>query len=210
MVEPEFSTNASCFLCDLPTDLIIFETSNFVALAGLGPIVDGYCLLASKMHTRSMADVPDQLRAERSQALLRLRSFLTDQYGSCRVTEHGRMAVCTDDTEHDHHCFHAHFLLFPGAPDITSVSSSYFRQSKHFGDIEEALTYAASFDEYFLSSESGDRHTLFAGPLNMPRQLARILVASQLGRLNIADWKQAPRRDDALRIAHSLRSRLSS
>jgi diadenosine tetraphosphate (Ap4A) HIT family hydrolase len=199
----------NCFLCELPSDLVISETQHFAVLAGLGPIVNGYCLLAAKTHTRSMADVPQDLRSERSQFLLTLRSSLIKLFGSCLVTEHGRMAVCSDDIEHDSHCFHAHFLLFPGAPDIIHTAATYFLNNRSFGEIDDALAYAATFDEYFLASSSKDEHFVFSGPLNMPRQLARILVAAKLGRLDTADWKVSPRREEAIQIAAELRSGLS-
>lgn len=197
-----------CFLCELPPDLIVRKSRHFVALAGLGPVVDGYCLLAATAHTRSMADVSKDLRAERSTSLSSLRSALLQLFGSCLVTEHGRMAVCSDNIGHDNHCFHAHFLLFPGAPDITQDSSSYFLNNKVFHDINDALSYAATFDEYFLVSKNEHEHTVFSGPLNMPRQLARVLVAAKLDRLDLGDWKNAPRREEAVRIAAELRAGL--
>jgi hypothetical protein len=55
-------------------------------------------------------------------ALRRLvpRNVLSRRFGRCLGTEHGRMAVCTDDPgNHEAHCFHVHFLLFSGARDVS-------------------------------------------------------------------------------------------
>ena len=194
----------NCFLCAPPSDLVFRESEHFIALAGLGPVVDGYCVVAAKAHTRSMADIPRSLELQRSSFVNGLRQELTAKFGSCLVTEHGRMAVCGSD-EHDHHCFHAHFLFFPGAPDIAQEAVSYFLTVRDFDALEDALQAGSLLEEYFLVSPTMDRYSIFATPLNAPRQLARVLVASRMGNLEQADWKLHPNREASLRIADTLR-----
>jgi hypothetical protein len=77
-------------------------------------------------------------------------------YGTCLITEHGRMAVCATD-EHDHHCFHAHFLVFPGTGDISPLASSYFAKAVEFSTLETALASAALHPEYLLTSPDPNR-----------------------------------------------------
>ena len=55
--------SAPCFLCDVRADLTYWSSDHFVALVGLGPLVPDYSLIASKYHTKSMADVPPNKEA---------------------------------------------------------------------------------------------------------------------------------------------------
>jgi diadenosine tetraphosphate (Ap4A) HIT family hydrolase len=60
------SGDGQCFICSPSPELVFLESKNFYALAGLGPVVDGYCIIAAKSHVKSMADVPAALLDERS------------------------------------------------------------------------------------------------------------------------------------------------
>jgi hypothetical protein len=126
-------------------------------------------------------------------------------YGSCLVTEHGRMAVCAAD-DHDHHCFHAHFLVFPGTEDVLSLASSYFAKTDEFSAIETALADAAMHPEYLVTSPDPSHVFIHSTPLNAPRQLARFLVAWKVGNPHLADWKAWPQRERAISIADTLRA----
>jgi diadenosine tetraphosphate (Ap4A) HIT family hydrolase len=194
-----------CFLCLPPSDLLFLDSQNFYALAGLGPVVDGYCLMAAKPHVKSMADLPPALFAERAGFVSLVRDKLAAMYGSCLITEHGRMAICETD-EHDHHCFHAHLLVFPGVPDISVLAESYFAASQVFTSLETALAQAAGHPEYLLISPDPNRFLVYSTPLNAPRQLARYLVAWKTGNSHLADWKTWPQRERAIAIAETLRS----
>src|ERR1041385_4497204 len=199
-----FGTAGDCFVCSPSPELVFLESRNFYALAGLGPIVDGYCVIAAKSHVKSMADVPPSMMAERGDFLTSVRTKLMAMYGRCLITEHGRMTVCS--TEHDHHCFHAHFLVFPGAADISELANSYFSKSREFGSLEECLADGALGPEYFLISSNPSSFLTYSTPLNAPRQLARYLVAWNTGNTHLADWKNWPQRDRAKDIAENLRS----
>lgn len=200
----DHAPNEQCFLCKTPADLVFLETDNFLALAGLGPVVDGYCMLASRTHARSMADIKAARHDERDGLVKALRAHLASEYGCCLITEHGRMAICDDDL-HDQHCYHAHFLVFPGAPDISSKAQSYFGSANKFANLSSALSFSANFEEYFLVSPDDSSFTVFTTPLNAPRQLARYLVAAEAGDVALADWKSVPNRQRALEIAEKFR-----
>jgi diadenosine tetraphosphate (Ap4A) HIT family hydrolase len=196
-----------CFLCDPPRDLIFFECADFFALAGLGPVVQGYSLVAAKAHIKSMADLPASLRRKRDTLVRQLREQLSRKYGCCLITEHGRMAACVEDGDgHDAHCFHAHFLLFPAAPDISGAARSYFSDVETFNELGPAMTHAALYDDYVVVSPTPDCYNVFSGPLNIPRQLTRFLVAHEAKTLHLANWRDYPDRQRAVAIAHDLRS----
>src|ERR1700727_2523941 len=103
--EQPASGDGHCFLCLPSPELLFLESENFYALAGLGPVVDGYCVIAAKSHVKSMADVPAVLSDERDAFVTLVRNKLIAMHGTCLITEHGRMTVCA--AEHDYHCFHA-------------------------------------------------------------------------------------------------------
>jgi hypothetical protein len=152
-----------------------------------------------------MADVPLSIRAEQNRFLTLVRAELESKHGSCLVTEHGRMAVCVD-YEHDPHCFHAHFLVFPGVSDISDLAESYFSSFEGFDDLESALKYAATLDEYLFVSPKNDKFNIFAGPLNVPRQLARYLVGWRTGASHLSDWRAFPELEQAKSMAQGLRA----
>jgi hypothetical protein len=197
----------NCFLCDPSRDLVFFTCDDFFALAGLGPVVDGYSVLAARPHLKSMADMPSQLAQKRDALVHVLRDRLSRKYGGCLITEHGRMAVCAeDDNDHEAHCFHAHFLIFPGVHDVTEMASSYFGKVKEFNELGIALSHAAQCEEYVLISPTPKCFRIFSAPLNIPRQLTRFLVAHHANVLHLANWRDQPNRERAEAIADNLRS----
>jgi diadenosine tetraphosphate (Ap4A) HIT family hydrolase len=196
----------ACFLCDPAADLIFFENDGFFALAGLGPVVEGYALFGTRAHIKSMADLPSTLWRDRDRLIGSLRDQLSRKFGRCLVTEHGRMAVCADDPgDYEAHCFHAHFLLFPGARDVSEAARSYFSRVDTFTTLQPAMGHAALCDEYALISPTPETFNVFSGPLNIPRQLARFLVANDVGELQLADWRDHPNREQAEQIARDLK-----
>jgi hypothetical protein len=68
------------------------------------------------------------------------------------------------------------------------------------------MAHAALCDEYALISPTPDAFNVLSGPLHIPRQLARVLVANDVGKLQLADWRDHPSREQAEQIARDLRS----
>jgi len=196
-----------CFLCSPDHRLIYWRSANFIALSGLGPVTPGYSLISTAAHTKSMADVDSRHTLERADALRLIRNRLSRVYkGPCLVTEHGRVPLCRDedDQQHDAHCFHAHFLVFPCAPDISSLVATYFAHVHKFQKLDDAMEHAAAFSGYVLISPRVDEFSIFTGPLNLPRQLARKLVAHAIGRPDLANWRSQPNWDATIHTALSL------
>jgi hypothetical protein len=198
-----------CFLCNPDSELVSWQERDFFVLAGLGPVVDGFCLMGTDVHVASMADVDRAGEAARDSTLTAIRAVLSARFGKCLVTEHGRVPVCRDDgNQHSAHCFHAHFLLFPGAADISLAAQSYYGERRAFGSTREALGYAGSAENYLYISPSDREHIVLTHPLNAPRQLARTLVALASGQGNLADWQMTPDRRRTVAIARELRELL--
>lgn len=199
-----------CFLCDPDPTLVYAEGEHAFALCGLGPIVRGYSVVASRKHVRSAADI---LNID-GQGFLsfagHVRSQLIDRYGSCLLTEHGRMPVCaTGPSNSELHCYHAHFLMFPRVPAIVDVARGHFHRVSEASSTADALaTAVARKEEYFLISDGPDRACLMTGPRANVRQFARYLVAESLGMPELADWRNSPNRETAAEYARELRSTL--
>jgi hypothetical protein len=208
---PENSTNGAseCFLCR-PEPALIYDRGGFgFALCGLGPLVDGYSLIATTNHVRSAADLETDEATEFLKFVQKVRESLIRRYGSCLMTEHGRLPVCVDVSgSTDPHCYHAHFLLFPGAPLLETKAREYFAIAETTTSLEEALAAARVHQEYFLLSPSLQRFIVMTRLGKLMRQFARYLVAEELGHPELANWRRFPALETALGHAQALRSML--
>ena len=198
-------SQTDCFLCEPDADLVYSADGHNVALCGLGPLVSGYSVVASRRHIRSCADA-----AVRNKSLIRfaerIRRMLALQYGSCLLTEHGRMQVCRSTSAADAHCYHAHFLLFPGAPPVEVQARSHFATVSTYRTLQDALSAARMEKEYFLFSPKPGQFFIMSRRGRLIRQFARLLVAEAIGLPRTADWARFPNRDQAAATATSLRA----
>ena len=188
-----------CFLCVPDPALVYASDGNHIALCGLGPIVEGYSLVATRAHVRSWADAGDGLAFVET-----IRNVLNQRYGSCLLTEHGRMPLC-GSRPGDGHCYHAHFLLFPAVPDISQKVRPYFFRADTLGSLADALGAAKQMEEYFLFSPSEDEYLLMSRPGRLIRQFARLMVAESVGEPEKASWVRYPEYNKATVAATELR-----
>ena len=133
--------------------------------------------------------------------------MLEEVHGSCLVTEHGRLPVCVDTMTSDRHCYHAHFLLFPGAPTVTDKAASYFASVDTAHSLNAALQIARTRKEYFLLSPTPQQFLIMSQQKNIPAQFARLLVATAMGHPSHADWRRHPDRSRAATMARTLQRR---
>jgi len=74
---------------------------------------------------------------------MHVRGLLSDRFGGCLLTEHGRMPVCHGAAgAADRHCFHAHFLMFPAAPSILGLAVPYFVNVTQHADLRSTPDWA--------------------------------------------------------------------
>jgi hypothetical protein len=113
----------TCFLCSPTSTLVVAEGQFTRTIAGLGPIVDNYCLIASNQHARSFADLQTNEPSVVAE-LVQQRATLERHIGPILLTEHGRVPVCRyDNDQHDQHCHYAHALLFLVTVSIEELAS---------------------------------------------------------------------------------------
>ena len=199
----------SCFLCATAPDLVYASTESAFALCGLGPLVPGYTLVATKEHTASAADAiahtPEFLDFTEQ-----IRAFLSSQYGSCLISEHGRVPACIDPSgTSDPHCYHAHFLLFPGGPNVVGEARSYFAHVQETTTLGRALELATEAKDYFLISPTATEAHLMTRPGRIIRQFARVLVADAIGESRRANWRNFPERELCVQTSQDLRNRFA-
>jgi len=88
------ANRTDCFLCNPNGALVFHEGSAGIALAGLGPIVDGYTVVASRQHVSSATDLPGLALKSFCTYAEQIRGKLVEIYGSCLMTEHGKAGLC--------------------------------------------------------------------------------------------------------------------
>ncbi len=202
------AVRTDCFLC-YPNRLLLVHASNDgQVLAGLGPVVDGYCVISSRKHVQS-SDLTLAQRTAYCGYVEEVRKLLSRKFGSCLITEHGKLPVCFADETPDQHCFHPHFLAFPSAPNIQLEAHNFFDSSQVFNELSAAVEFGMSKPQYLLVSPSSSICEVFYDVSVLPRQVARALVAEVLGKPGIADWRKHPNQDGAESIAKNLRALLA-
>lgn len=176
-------------------------------MVGLGPLVENYSIIGTRKHVRSMADLNKDLLYDLDEYLSQIRNKISPREKECLITEHGKVPVCDkDSTGADTHCFHAHFLVFPGIGNLTSSAEPNFKGKRTFDSLHEALSYANNLENYFLISPEPNSFTIFGGWKKEIRQFARVLVAQELKEDRGADWKEFPQYERASLMASNLRS----
>lgn len=203
------STRHDCFLCRPNAALLGDVGVAGYAVAGLGPLSDGYAVVATHGHLRGLEEADGALRTAYADYAVRVANALARAYGSCFVVEHGNMAVCGISEEGRAHCFHPHFLMIPGVPADTRPFLDYFGASTPFGTLAEAINFAADRGQYVLAGDAAGPFHVFFPDGDLPRQFARALVAEQIGAMRLASWRDEPDLPRTVANAKALREVLS-
>lgn len=194
-----------CFLCFPREDLVFDRCASGIAFAGLGPITDGYSIVATPRHVRYLSELSWAHLVEYLQFIEKIRSFLEGLYGSCLITEHGNTAFCADYSAG--HPFHPHSLMFPRAKSILASAIEYFKHYEQVSTLLEVVKIAGQ-RQYLLASPNSREYYVFFPANGMPRQFARALVAEQCRQPELASWRDHPNLDRALRDAAAHRDLL--
>ena len=111
------------FLCEPAQRWVYAESQSYFAMLGLGPIQEGYSIIAAREHTRGMFDASASERAELIAFTQHVRELLAPYYGEALVTEHGRVAPCVEarTRSYEPHCLHASSFRLPWPMGLPSV-----------------------------------------------------------------------------------------
>ena len=203
------AARTDCFLCR-PSGLLLADVSSEgFAVAGLGPLCDGYTVVATCHHLRGLAEAAPSYRDRFAQYVARLADTLKKRYGACFLVEHGNTEICGISPADRPHSFHPHILLIPDARCSVLPFQDYFgAPGTRFASLSEAIAGAADKGAYlFVGPVDGPLFT-FESLSESPRQLARGLIAEQLGVVGRASWRDDPGLEWSLSNAVELRETL--
>ena len=193
-----------CFLCRPAVRLLVDVAPKFFTIAGIGPLSPGYAIVATIEHLDKIRDATTIQQF--SDYTGKIRQILTNQFGSCLLTEHGHSPLCTLADTKNVHCFHPHVLLFPGAPSILDSADECFSDGgTTFSTLAAALKFGVALPQYLLISESTSSFKVYPVAEGLPRQFARVLVAEQQGNEELASWRTHPGFDMAEKNAHQIK-----
>ncbi len=188
------SQRPGCFLCDPEPELTWLESPNFRAVLGLGPVSDGYTLIATREHLSSTMDLSPDLAEELDWFSKLVRARLAGPFGQAVVAEHGRVSACVGPAlrRHEPHCLHAHRLVFPGVRSLSLSAAAPLLEVHHFDTYSTALAQFKWPGQYLLVEgvDGAVQIAPISGPL--PRQFLRAVVARGRGLPHLADWRAFP------------------
>lgn len=185
----------SCFLCNPQVDLVYLTSSNFYAMLGLGPIVEGYSVVASRAHLPSMLDIPEEVVDEHQAFIREIRRLLGKLYRPSIISEHGRVPACDfyDRDGRDVHCYHAHQLVFPVNLDLVPVLRHQFgNHVTQFRDFRDARQGTKPGIEYLYFEGTDGSCVVVTPQARFARQFFRKLVANASGHPERAIWHSFP------------------
>jgi hypothetical protein len=185
----------ACFLCDANHPWVYDQSEHFVALLGLGPIAEGYSIIAARDHVPSMFDLEPEVAEELAAFTSCVRDRLRPHYGDAVITEHGRIAPCLAAyaRAYEPHCLHAHRLVFPGQPRIELTGFFPRAEIQRWDSFLEAFRAFEWEGQYLYAEHADGMCEVVPVGRRMPRQFFRRLAALRMGHPELADWSAHPR-----------------
>ena len=186
--EQNIEMQGDCFFCNPDETRIIMKSENFYAILGLGPVVEGYTIIASKLHYKSTLDLPDDLLKEQNIFKNTIKNILKETYGPSIAVEHGRIEACTSQVPHENHCFHSHQLIFPVDIDLIPLLKEYKYDPIFFSSLKEAKDKLNPIDEYLFFENTKNETFIAIASHPCRRQFLRFLVGLTQNKIERADW----------------------
>ncbi len=210
---------------------VLLRTDNFYLFAGIGPIVEGYIIIAPHTCDRRRGGL--QTISEASPDLLDelifLRGIITrffrEVYGfeGGLFFEHGRAGTCgVSDTLH---CYHAHLCCFPVSEAIwedieipgnrVQQISGLVELGAKVGKKPHLLFQDCHINRRFHPETAGrewweTRVVVLDDETSIPRQYLRKLLAERIGLPDLWDWAAAPKIRDVKLLCMKFRAWLKN
>lgn len=207
---------SSCLFCrpdlNMQQGQILLGTDNFFLFAGIGPIVEGYIIIAprtcdwKKGGLKTLSEAPcgllDELLFLQGIVFEFYRTTYGHEHGLC--FEHGRAGTCgVSDTPH---CYHAHLCCFPVSASIWADVNIRGREVQKLSGLSD-LGAAVGQRPYLLIENRvadaefpGDatrftwehRVVVLESELEIERQYLRKLLARRVDAADMWDWAAVP------------------
>jgi diadenosine tetraphosphate (Ap4A) HIT family hydrolase len=163
---------------------VVYEDDHFVVMPPLGQFLEGGLLLLTREHVLSFANLPPAQFGHLERLLCAISKALLQRWGVAPVVfEHGPApqwgkGVCCVD--------HAHLNIFPARVRLHPHLSA--RMHLPLGSVADlAKLQCAEFGYLFAQENDGERHA-YDGH-NVPTQLVRRIITSQLGIAGRWHWR---------------------
>jgi diadenosine tetraphosphate (Ap4A) HIT family hydrolase len=178
-------------------DTPIFESRSFVALPTVGALVEGWLLIVPRVPSISFAELSDVLFSEFEDFLAKIVPIITQTYGPVSVFEHGPSCEtsaigCGVNYAHMH-LMPWHCDLLAGAKCL--ASNVLWQQVESIRTIQR---YVKQKPGYWFVQQDYSVNVCHIGTCidsNPPAQLFRKVIAKQVGRHSLFDWKADPGKD---------------
>ena len=184
----------NCFLCNPEQDLVYLENNYYFAMLGLGPIIEGYTIAATKSHNKSFFDLERKDFMSYVDFLSELKELIHPIFGLTIFTEHGRVGICQNEDidSHESHCYHAHHLIFPLGYDIEVYLNILNLYINKYNSLIDAYDNTPIDKDYHFFSKIDGSCGVILTDYKISRQFFRKIVATMVGKLDKVDWVTFP------------------
>ncbi len=198
--------------------------------AGLGPIIEGYIIIAPyrcddpALRLQSLSETTPELVDELTLLHGLVMGFYRDHYGQPGMSfEHGRAGSCLHGRTGMQHCYHAHLCCYPVSyplwEDMTGLKTEMLDGLHDLGrkvgtspylfvqvcEVDESLPIDSAQRERWEA-----RVVIIGGETELEAQYLRRLLASHVGHPNLWDWETYPQEDLVYRLIECLHDWLRS
>jgi len=209
ILDEENSRFARALASDALRSAIIAESSHFVALPSLGPLVFGHSLIVSREHERSLVVYAgeNQLWSEISELVGRLHSLLKQvcNQSALLIFEHGSIR----DQSTSCSTTHAHLHLLPLSSKTIFKALDMIPAHESHRTWDDLLNTCQIMEKFiWLGSISAACNLTLFEPIparDLPSQFMRKVVAQVLG-AGTWDWRQNLNTPLILKLINGVRS----
>ncbi len=162
---------------------IILETSNCLAVAGLGALTEGYVLIFPKDHYLSIGAIPHEQISEITRLKEVIGTMIEHLYGQVVFFEHGMSTRgysggCID---------HAHIHSIPCRTNFRPYFQPDFPETQ-INDLHELSRFAEADTSYMFYENVSKDKFVYTSTEQIPSQYFRRLWAHCVGRPEEWDW----------------------
>jgi diadenosine tetraphosphate (Ap4A) HIT family hydrolase len=178
---------------------IVRSSENFVCLAALGAIRDGYILMLPKKHMNSFAFLDLALAHEAHELKVVLTNEIMNIFSDPIIFEHG---VIDADNPSGGCIDHAHLHFFPSEVDLfTKLSSEFaYKPIKH---LCELLDFSINRQPYLYYEKNNQGFAFFVDK-TIPSQFMRKVIMEQEGKSDEWDWSLFVGKEHVIRTVRLL------